>query len=245
MADRLQSFWRDWRGFVLFLAVMLVFRSAIADWNQVPSGSMLPTILVGDRIVVDKLAYDLRVPFTLTRLARWSEPARGDVVTFPSPEDEKLLVKRIVAVPGDVVSLQDNVLSINGERARYTPVAEEDLDPAPVADTFRYRILRESLLGHERIIMLHESRYTSPAGSFGPVTVPDGHYLMLGDNRDNSRDSRVIGFVARERILGRAESIAFSLDYDNYFQPRTERFFAPLMPAIEEDRSSAAPGPAA
>ena len=79
---------------------MVVFRSAVADWNQVPSGSMKPSILVGDRIVVDKLAYDLRIPFTLTRIARWAEPHRGDVVTFPSPRDETLYVKRVIGDAG-------------------------------------------------------------------------------------------------------------------------------------------------
>jgi signal peptidase I len=226
MPERLVSLWRDWRGFFLFIAIMLVFRSAIADWNQVPSGSMLPTILIGDRIVVDKLAYDLRVPFTLTRVWRWDEPRRGDVVTFPSPEDERLLVKRVVGVPGDVVALEDNVLVINGKRADYLSLNADELTPP--TEPFRYRFFRESILGNERTIMLHESRFTSPGSNYGPVTVPDGHFLMLGDNRDNSRDSRVIGFVARERILGRAETIAFSLDYDNYYQPRSGRFFAPL-----------------
>jgi len=228
MTDRIRSLWRDWRGFILFIAIMLVFRSAIADWNQVPTGSMLPTILVGDRIVVDKLAYDLRIPFTLTRLARWHEPERGDVVTFPSPENEQLLVKRIIGIPGDVVSLENNVLTINGERAVYTAVEDAELPPASIRDPFRYQFLHESILGSDRMIMLHEARYASSRSSFGPVTVPQGEYLMLGDNRDNSQDSRYIGFVSRDRILGRAETIAFSLDYDNYYQPRTERFFASL-----------------
>ncbi len=228
MTDRMRTIWRDWRGFVLFIAIMLVFRSAIADWNQVPTGSMLPTILVGDRIVVDKLAYDLRIPFTLTRLARWHEPERGDVVTFPSPENEQLLVKRIVGIPGDVVAMENNVLTINGERAVYTPVEDAELPPTTVREPFRYRFFHESILGDDRMIMLHEARYASNKSSFGPVTVPAGSYLMLGDNRDNSQDSRYIGFVTRDRILGRAESIAFSLDYDNYYQPRTDRFFASL-----------------
>jgi signal peptidase I len=228
MTDRIRSIWRDWRGFILFIAIMLVFRSAIADWNQVPTGSMLPTILVGDRIVVDKLAYDLRIPFTLTRLARWHEPERGDVVTFPSPADEQLLVKRIVGIPGDVVSMKDNVLTINGERAAYTAVEDAELPPDSVRDPFRYRFFHESILGSDRMIMLHEARYASSRSSFGPVTVPQGEYLMLGDNRDNSQDSRYIGLISRDRILGRAETIAFSLDYDNYYQPRTDRFFASL-----------------
>ena len=231
MNSRIRAIWRDWRGFVVFIAVMLLFRSAIADWNQVPSGSMLPTILVGDRIVVDKLAYDLRVPFTLQRIARWSAPQRGDVVTFPSPEDERLLVKRVVGLPGDVVALKNNHLVINGEHATYEPIEAAQLEGSPIQEPFRYRFFKESILGAERLIMLHEERFTSGAASFGPVEVPEGKYLMLGDNRDNSRDSRVIGFVARDRILGRAESIAFSLDYDNYYQPRTERFFTSLAVA--------------
>lgn len=228
MPDKLHAVWRDWRGFALFIVVMLVFRSAIADWNQVPSGSMQPTILIGDRIVVDKLAYDLRLPFTLQRLARWHEPERGDVVTFPSPKDEQLLVKRIVGIPGDVVALEDNVLTINGETAGYTTLEGESVPPGAVHGPYRFRYLRESILGNERMIMLEPSSLVSGITSFGPVTVPEDQYLMLGDNRDNSHDSRYIGFVSRDRILGRAETVAFSLDYDNYYRPRSERFFAPL-----------------
>ena len=103
-----QNLWRDWRGFVVFIFVMVIFRSAVADWNQVPSGSMLPSILIGDRVVVDKLAYDLRVPLTLTRVARWDNPQRSDIVTFQSPKDGLLLIKRVIGIPGDIVSLQDN-----------------------------------------------------------------------------------------------------------------------------------------
>ena len=228
VSDRLQSIWRDWRGFVLFIAVMLIFRSAIADWNQVPSGSMQPTILIGDRIVVDKLAYDLRIPFTLRRLVRWHEPERGDVVTFPSPKDEQLLVKRIVGIPGDVVSLSDNVLTINGERASYATLHGEAVPPGAIGGPYPFQFLTESILGSTRMIMLESSSLASGVTTFGPVTVPQGQYLMLGDNRDNSHDSRYIGFVERDRILGRAETVAFSLDYDNYYRPRSERFFAPL-----------------
>jgi len=227
MRSRLTTLWLDWRAFLLFIAVMLVFRSAIADWNQVPSGSMYPSIFVGDRIVVDKLAYDLRIPFTLQRIARWNDPQRGDVVTFPSPEDERLLVKRIVAVPGDTVALDHNELIINGQRASYEPLTPEQVRQLPLRDAHKYQFLLESILGNERFVMRLRSRQPR-MDSFPAITVPADHYLMMGDNRDNSRDSRAIGFVSRDRILGRANTVAFSLDYDRYYAPRMERFFTDL-----------------
>jgi len=227
-AGRALAALKEWRGFLLFIVVMLVFRSAIADWNQVPSGSMVPSIYIGDRILVDKIAYDLRVPFTLHRLARWSSPARGDIVTFTSPKDGRLLVKRVIGVPGDVVSLEHNVLSINGEVARYSDLNARELAGVPVTRPDRYRFLTESILGDERHIMLLRGDDALPRCSFDPVTVPPDHFLMLGDNRDNSSDSRVIGLVSRDLILGRAERVAFSLDYDNYYRPRLDRFLTAL-----------------
>jgi signal peptidase I len=206
---------------------MLVFRSAIADWNQVPSGSMYPSIFIGDRIVVNKLAYDLRVPFTLQRIAHWRDPERGDIVTFPSPEDERLLVKRIVAVPGDTVSLENNELVINEQRASYEPLKAAQVRQLPVRDFHRYQFLRELILGSERLVMLLKSGHTH-INSFPAIEVPEAHYLVMGDNRDNSRDSRSIGFVSRDRILGRVQTVAFSLDYDKYYAPRMERFFTDL-----------------
>lgn len=214
MIDRL----REWRGFILFVLVMLVFRSAVADWNQVPSGSMLPAILVGDRIVVDKLAYDLRIPFTQRRIARWADPARGDVVTFTSPEDERLLVKRVIGLPGDLVGMVDNRLTINGEPLDYRPLQRRG----------SFLRFEERLPDSVRSVVVQAAVSGSRADSFAPVQVPSGHYLMLGDNRDHSRDSRAFGFVARERILGRATAVAFSLDYENHYAPRTDRFLADL-----------------
>jgi signal peptidase I len=223
-----KSLWRDWRAFLLFIAIMLVFRSAIADWNQVPSGSMKPSILVGDRIVVDKLAYDLRVPFTLRRIVRWAEPERGDVVTFPSPADERLFVKRIVGLPGDVVELRNNRIIVNGEHATYTELTAEEVAQIELPNKRGYHFVRESLGEVSYIVMFKRGLSATPYQSFAPVTVPDNHFLMLGDNRDDSGDYRVIGWVERDRILGRARAIAFSLNYDNYYAPRMNRFFESL-----------------
>jgi signal peptidase I len=220
--------WREWRGFVLFIAVMVVFRSAIADWNQVPSGSMKPSILIGDRIVVDKLAYDLRIPFTLLRLARWSEPHRGDVVTFPSPRDETLYVKRVIGLPGDTVELRKNHLFVNGDEARYTALAEAEVASLDIDNKPLYRFYREEIGTMSHVIMLRRDRAASSYQSFAPTQVPADHYLMLGDNRDDSGDYRVIGWVDRDRILGRAHAIAFSLDYEHHYAPRLDRFFEDL-----------------
>lgn len=225
--------WREWRGFVLFIAAMLLFRAAVADWNQVPSGSMLPSILVGDRILVDKLAYDLRLPFTLFRIARWADPARGDVVTFRSPEDERLLVKRVVGVPGDTVSLAANRLTVNGVEADYLPVEPAGTAlPASALPATGYSFYRERILGRSHGVMLRDEPVIASVGEpprdFAPVQVPDGQYLVLGDNRDNSRDSRAIGFIARGRIVGKATRVVFSLDYDQYYAPRMDRFLARL-----------------
>lgn len=207
---------------------MLVFRSAIADWNQVPSGSMIPSILEGDRLVVDKIAYDLRVPFTLQRIAAWDDPQRGDIVTFPSPVDEELYVKRAVAVPGDVVELRRNVLVVNGEFATYEPVTASEARRFEAVDPRYHLLMRETILGSSRIVMFIKAKRNQENVNFGPVTVPPGEYFMLGDNRDNSKDSRKIGPIERKRIIGRAHSIAFSVDYENYYVPRIERFFTDL-----------------
>ncbi len=206
---------------------MVVFRSAIADWNQVPSGSMKPSILVGDRIVVDKLAYDLRVPFTLTQIARWAEPRRGDVVTFPSPRDETLYVKRVIGLPGDTVELRRNRLYINGEEARYTALTPNEVAALEVENKSRYAFYHEDIGTMHHVVMLRRDG-PSAYQSFPPMRVPPHKYLMLGDNRDNSGDFRVIGWVDRNRILGRAHAVAFSLDYDHYYAPRLDRFFAGL-----------------
>jgi signal peptidase I len=225
---KLQAFWKEWRFFFLFIALMLVFRSAVADWNHVPSGSMKPSILIGDRVVVNKVAYDLRVPFTMTRINRWSNPKRGEIVTFPSPKDERLFIKRVIGTPGDTVELRRNRLIVNGKAAGYKPLTEAEIAEIDLPGKERYRFYHESFEDHSNTIMLIPSRFNPANQSFPKVTVPEDSYLVMGDNRDNSGDFRVIGWVDRERILGRAHAVAFSVNYDNYYMPRTDRFFRAL-----------------
>ncbi|EIJ47684.1 signal peptidase I (SPase I) family protein [Herbaspirillum sp. GW103] len=208
------------KGLLAFIALMVVFRSAIADYNVVPSGSMLPTVMVGDRILVDKLAYDLRLPLTHISLWRLGEPRRGDIVTIDSRQAGELLLKRIVGLPGDVVELRDNVLFINGRAASYGP-AHAPRESGDGIDQARYR--DEEFDGMNHLVRL-SAAHPSLHSSFGPVVVPADHYMMLGDNRDNSMDSRYFGFFARSELMGRTRRIAFSLDADHFFKPRPDRF---------------------
>ena len=120
---------RDNRRFLVFLALFAVFRTAVADWNPVPSGSMRPTIVEGDVVLVNRLAYAVKLPLTDVELLRTGEPRRGDVATFASPRDGTRLVKRIVAVGGDVVAMRDGVLWINGEASRHGAVAIVENEP--------------------------------------------------------------------------------------------------------------------
>lgn len=208
--------WRQHKGFIVFVVLMLVFRSSFADWNDVPTGSMKPTILEGDRIFVNKMAYDVRVPFTHTSLLRLADPVRGDIVIFDSAVSEKRLVKRVIGLPGDRVALLNNELFINDQKQ-----AAMYLESATYGDLRRIDMMGIS----HRIAVANAER---PWSSFPEVTVPAGHYLVLGDNRDNSADSRMIGFVPRKEIVGRSTHVVLSLDPENYFLPRTERFGARL-----------------
>jgi signal peptidase I len=119
MKGKLGKFWKANRSKIIFVSLMLVFRSAVADWNTVPTGSMKPTIVEGDRILVNKMAYDLRVPFTHISLLEISDPQRGDIVVFDSDPADKRLVKRVVGLPGDVVAMEGNRLVINGRPLNY------------------------------------------------------------------------------------------------------------------------------
>jgi len=230
-ADRGRSWWRGaWEWFRPLLVLLLLlssFRSAVADWNDVPTGSMKPTILEGDRVFVNKVAYDLRVPFTTWRLAEWANPRRGDIVVLLSPEDGRRLIKRVIGLPGDELVLMSNHLFVNGEPAEYEPIDQaiaRRIDPKE--DPLRRQIAWEEI-GKERHPVMVTPALRSRRGDFGPIHVPEGQYFMMGDNRDESRDSRIIGFVPRDLILGRAVGVAFSLDRQDYHF-RSGRFFEPL-----------------
>ncbi|NNL42538.1 MAG: signal peptidase I [Desulfobacterales bacterium] len=224
---RLLLFYRGW-GFSLLIAILIAtsFKSAIADWNDIPSGSMKPTILIGDRIFVNKLAYDLKLPYTTLHLAQWADPVRGDIVVFFSPHDGKRMVKRVVGLPGDTIAMFKNRLFINGVAINYKPLKNEVVSQISPAQRQNHFYFSENLSGKKHPVMFESSQPS--LNSFGPVAVPKGNYFMLGDNRDNSADSRFFGFVDRKLIVGRASAVVISRD-KSFFHPRWKRFFQTLM----------------
>jgi signal peptidase I len=205
---------------------MFSIRSSLADWNDVPTGSMKPTILEGDRVFVNKLAYDLKVPFTTWHIAEWSNPQRGDIVVFFSPKDGTRLVKRVIGLPGDTVELRNEQLVINGQPVDYT--ALDPKIPGQISEPERARSLfaTEKLPARTHAVMAING--VQAIRTFGPVHVAEGHYFMMGDNRDNSFDSRYFGTVDRSQIVGRTSSVVLSLDKSNYWLPRRGRTFSSL-----------------
>lgn len=225
---RVKHWWHEYRGTLLFLFLMFAFRSAWADWLTVPTGSMNPTIIEGDRVFVNKHVYGLRIPWTLVRLTEGRDPQRGEIVVFDSPADGKALIKRVVGLPGDEIALDPHGLWINGVRADYEP-ASMDAELLPQATrAWSPYAMRESGVLPAHTVMRIPALTARPRSRFGPIVVPEGHYFMLGDSRDNSEDSRYIGFVARERIVGRASRVVLSFDPENFYLPRRGRFWEPL-----------------
>src|SRR5262249_35854880 len=133
------------KSLLIFFGVMMVFRSAFADWMLVPTGSMNPTIVEGDRILVNKMAYGLRIPFTMTRLTEGEDPKRGDIVIFPSPKDGITLVKRVVGLPGETVEMRDERLFINGNAIDYSASIEDYAELPNATRAHRHEIVTEKL----------------------------------------------------------------------------------------------------
>jgi signal peptidase I len=196
---QLRLWLNDNRGFVVFLLCFGFFRTAVADWNPIPSGSMRPTLLEGDVVIVNRLAFDAKLPLTDVSLARLGEPRRGDVVTFSSPKNGTRLIKRIVGVPGDVVAMRNGVLVVNGEAAQYSSV---DVVDERVGAGLSVPALRatEEIAGSRRTVQALPP--VSAARSFGPVKLAADQFFMLGDNRDNSEDSRRWGLVPAANVEG-------------------------------------------
>jgi len=207
--------------------VALMIRAFCIEAFKIPSGSMIPTLSVGDHIFVNKFIYGLRIPFTKTRFFKFKDPQKGDVIVFIYPEDEsKDFIKRVIGLPGDRIHLEEDNIWINGELVR-----KHDLEVRPYPGDKRRLFVRndkehaipfvrgwrdfdfyEELIGSTQHIVQYERYMDRPTYD---IVVPSGYYFVMGDNRDNSADSREWGFVPEGNVKGKAMFVWLSVDKDH------------------------------
>ena len=196
------------KSFFPVLLIVLLLRSFLVEPFRIPSGSMMPTLLVGDFILVNKFAYGLRLPVVHTKIVEVGEPRRGDVMVFRFPKNPKDdYIKRVIGLPGDVIGYFDKTVYINGEPVKQKPIgiyrgvgSGSVMTGALVKEEFLPEVTHEILIREGRLNVEGEYR------------VPPGHYFVMGDNRDNSNDSRFWGFVPEENLVGRAFLIWLNWD---------------------------------
>jgi signal peptidase I len=191
------------KSFFPVILAVLVIRSFLVEPFTIPSSSMVPTLLIGDFILVNKYTYGIRLPVVNKKIIEIGEPERGDVVVFrPPSQPHRNFVKRLVGMPGDRISFVNNVLHINGMPMVQEPVGRyfgEGSNSESTGGELRREMLDE--VGHQILLRGNRMGYSAPGGVW---EVPEGHYFMVGDNRDNSEDSRSWGFVPEENLVGRA-----------------------------------------
>ncbi len=202
--------------FPIFLFVLLL-RGFVVEPFRIPSGSMMPTLLVGDFILVNKFSYGLRMPVTKTKIVEVGEPQRGDVVVFRYPRNPRTdYIKRLVGLPGDRIAYRDKVLYVNGELMPQEPVGWYQASGSGARMQGAYELI-EDLTGVEHHILVNPNVPDFPPGcdvlAGGEIRVPEGHYFVMGDNRDNSNDSRCWGFVPEGNLVGKAFVIWLSIDW--------------------------------
>ena len=187
---------KETKSLLPIILVVLILRSFIAEPFQIPSSSMEPTLLVGDFILVNKFTYGLRLPVTRTKVVNINDPERGDVMVFFPPHDKRYFIKRIIGLPGDLIEYKQKQLWVNGEAQSMT-LAQQDID------LLKRQLFVENLTGVEHQVY---QTVTRPAKEY-QILVKEGHYFMMGDNRDNSHDSRYWGTVPKENIVGKAFAV--------------------------------------
>ncbi|PKM10372.1 MAG: signal peptidase I [Gammaproteobacteria bacterium HGW-Gammaproteobacteria-3] len=199
------------RSFFPIVLIVLLLRSFLVEPFRIPSGSMMPTLLIGDFILVNKFTYGIRLPVLNTKIVELNEPLRGDIVVFRYPKEPSVdYIKRVVGLPGDRVAYYDKKIYINGKPAKqvssglYQGVGEGE----SMTGTERFI---ENLAGVEHSILIKNG---APSVE-GVFVVPEGHYFVMGDNRDNSNDSRYWGTVPEQNLVGRAFFIWMSWDWQN------------------------------
>jgi len=218
----LRKFWENFKALLSALIFFIFLRTFIIEAYRIPSGSMIPTLLVGDWLFVNKLVYGPHIPFTSSHLPGYRDPRRGDVVVFKSPDqlDQPLdpnptLVKRLVGEPGDTLYMRNGVLYQNGAVSRYNYKPQ---DSSQVFDSW------DPLFAWQTKVALKSSRFGSAPDrpthdNWGPLVVPPDHYFMMGDSRYNSKDSRYWSFVPRENVRGQPMFVYYAYNADDSDKP--------------------------
>lgn len=226
-----ESAWDGIKGFLWVILFALTVRWLLVEPYRIPSGSMIPSLAVGDQIFVNKLSYGVRVPFTTSLMVEFAEPTRGDVAVFVCPDTPELnYIKRIVALAGDEVLVRGGVLSINGEALDRESAGNKMFQDRHFESStwFQFDAVEHSEKNHGvSYSVLADDARPAPTRDFGPFVVPEGHVFVMGDNRDHSRDSRVFGAVPVGHIMGRAMFIWWSWGKDGFDTDRIGLSLAP------------------
>lgn len=212
------------RSFFPVILIVLLLRSFLVEPFRIPSGSMMPTLLVGDFILVNKFTYGLRLPVLNQKVVELGEPERGDVVVFRFPQNPSIdYIKRVVGVPGDMIDYQGKTLYVNGEMQPQTALGVYSTEGAGSRRMNGALVRMEQLGDQEHRILISPGFPDFPPGCQvllrGPKEVPAGHYFVMGDNRDNSNDGRCWGFVPEQNLVGKAFGIWMSWDGERSGSP--------------------------
>lgn len=193
------------KSFFPVLLAVLVIRAFLFEPFQIPTGSMIPTLKVGDYIVVNKFSYGVRLPVIGTRIIPVSEPKRGDVMVFIPPHDPTYYIKRVIGLPGDHVRYEDKVLYINGEPVpqQFVEIRQEGRGQVVYSTEDLGDVVHDIYKSPSNMEYRSAGDWLQPGGA----TIPEGHYFMMGDNRDNSLDSRSWGPVSEDKIVGKAVAV--------------------------------------
>ncbi|MEH0859962.1 MULTISPECIES: signal peptidase I [Halobacteriovorax] len=223
--NRKKTFIKMTRDSFIIIISLLIFRSVLFEPYRIPSGSMIPTLEIGDFILVKKFQYGLKVPFsdialgninlTPTYLFRTNEVERGDIIVFKYPNDLKInYIKRVIGLPGETIEIKNKEVLINGQKMSEKLIATKNND--------NYEYFQTTVNDKEFVVKKDMDNIYKL--NFKKTKIPEGHYFVMGDNRDNSSDSRAWGFVPFENIRGRAFFVWFSMKQDSYSGQMTINF---------------------
>ena len=211
--------WKEsFQSILIAILIALMLRSFVVEAFKIPSGSMIPTLAIGDQIFVNKYLYGVRVPFTSIRLVEFEAPQRGEVIVFICPiEPHQDYIKRVIGIPGDEIAVRNGVIRVNGEPVKRKLIGTQEFADRD-NDSERWRAFKaqvyEQTLGDKIYSVLQDPDSPSDGSNFGPAIIPEGHVFVMGDNRDHSYDSRMWGTVPIDSILGRSLFVWWSWGKD-------------------------------